>query len=135
MLRQPVDLCLFPKRILDCRDQVLELNGFTFAEIKDVEVRAVVVQRGNRPLNHVVDVCVIASRCAIAELINRLAGVNASSELMDRQIRPLPRTVNSEIPQRDHTHLIKMRVSRAEEFARNFRSGVRANRLSEMLIL
>src|SRR5437588_12085929 len=93
------------------------------------------VHSSNHPLNNVFNLFVIASRCAIAELINRLAGVNASSELMDRHIRPLPRNVNSEIPQRDHTHLIKMRVSRAEEFARNFRSGVRANRLSEMLIL
>ena len=91
-------------------------------------------QRGHGPLNHVVDVSVIAPRRPVAELIDRLTGINAPRELMDRQIRPLPRTVNGKISQRHHVHPVKMRVSRAKKFARDFRRGIRAERLGEMLI-
>src|SRR5947207_12742692 len=129
-----IDLCFFPKRLLDCRDQILELNGLALAEIEDVERRPVVVQRSHRALNYIVYVSVVASRRAVAELIDRLAGVNASGELMDRQIGPLPWTVNGEITQRHHAHLIKMREGGTKKLRRNFCRGVGTKRLSEMLI-
>src|SRR6266496_4419114 len=95
-----------PSRIRVCRDQVFELCSFALAEIEDVEERTVIFERGHRAFNHIVDVCVIAARPAIAELIDWLASVDASGKLMDRQIGALPRTVNGEIAQRNHAHLI-----------------------------
>src|SRR5207249_12079903 len=115
-------------------NHVPQLNGLALAESEDVERRLVVVQRSHRALNHILDVSIVASRRAGAELIDRLAGVNAAGELMDRQIGPLPWAVNGEITQRDPAHLIKMRKCRTQKFARNFCRGVGAERLSEMLI-
>src|SRR5260370_12655716 len=54
--------------------------------------------------------------------------------MMDCQVRSLPRTVNSKVTQRDHAHLIKMRIRRTKKFTRNFCGGVWAQRLREMLI-
>ena len=121
-------------RIFDGGDQIPELNGFALTEIKNIEKRPAVIERGHCALNHVVDVSVIAARRAVTELLDRLPGVNAPGESMDRQIWPLARTVNSKISQRDHTHLVKMRVCRAKKFAGDFRRGIWTERLSKMLI-
>src|SRR4030095_5933633 len=126
-----IDLCLFPKRILDCCDQILELNRVTLAEIKDVVEGAVIFERGHRPLNHIIDVSVIAPRCAVTELLNRLPCVNAPRELMNRQIWPLAWTVNGKITQCDQTHLIEMRIGRAKKFRSYFCRGIGTQRLSE----
>src|SRR5262249_8824780 len=63
----------------------------------------------------------------------RLPEMNASGELMDRKIWPLPRTVNGKIAQRHRPYLVKMRVGRTKKLARNFRGRVRTQRLGEML--
>src|SRR6185437_12358588 len=128
LFRQPVDLCFFSKRILDCRNQIFELNRVALAEIEDVEKGPVILKRRHCTLDNVVNVSVVASRRAVAELVDRLARVNASRELMDCQIWSLPRTVNSKVAQCDDLHLIKMRVCRTKKFASDFCCGVRAER-------
>ena len=54
---------------------------------------------------------------------------------MNRQVRPLPRTVYGEVTERHYAQLVKMRVSRAEKFAGNFCRSIRTECLSQMLIL
>src|SRR5262249_3574826 len=108
---------------------------FAFAEIKDIIQRTVVIERSHRALNDIIDICVIAPRGAISKSINGLAGVNATGELMNRQIWTLPWAINREISQRDDAHLVKMRVGRAKKFACDFCRAVRAERLDETLVL
>src|SRR6266480_4770236 len=94
LLRQPVNFCLFSKRIFYRRNQFFQLNGLALAKIKNVVTRAFVIERGHRSLNHVIDVSVIAARAAISKLIDGLAVINAPGELMNGEIGPLPRTVH-----------------------------------------
>src|SRR5207244_11989356 len=75
------------------------------------------------------------SRGAVAKLFDGLAGINAPGELMNRQVRPLPRTVHGEVTERYYAQPVKMRVSRAEKLAGNLRRGIRAQCLSQVLIL
>ena len=42
----------------------------------------------------------------IAELLDRIAGMNLPGELMDREVGPLPRAVNRKVTQRDDPHSI-----------------------------
>src|SRR4030095_11375631 len=134
LLRQLVNRGFFPERVFDCNDQIFELDRLALAQCKDIEDRALVLERGHRSLNYVVDVSVITSRGAVAKLLDRLTGVHAPRELMNRQVRPLPRTVYGEVTERYYTQLIKMRVSRAKKFARNFCRCVRTECLGQMLI-
>src|SRR6266513_712734 len=108
LLRQPVNFRFFSKRIFDRNNQVFKLNGLALAKIENVEEGTLILKRSHRSLNHVIDVSVIATRGAVAELIDGLAGVNAPGELMDRQIRTLPRTIHGEVPKRHHPQLVKM---------------------------
>ena len=130
-----IDFCFFPHGIFDRQNEIFQLNRLTLTEIKDVIQWAIVIERGHRALNDVIDVGVIALRAAISKLIDRLPGVNAPGELMNRQIGTLPRAVNSEIPQRYDPHLVKVRIRRAKKFASNFCRGVGAKRLREMFLL
>src|ERR1043166_9211165 len=108
LLRQLVYFRLFPKRVFDRNDQVFELDRLALTKVNDIEEGAFVPERGHRTLNYVVDVSVIASRGAVAKLLDRLAGINTTSELMNCQVRPLSRTVHSEVTEGDDTELIKM---------------------------
>src|SRR5262249_53882001 len=130
-----IDFCLLLHGIFDREDKIFQLNRLILTKIKDVIHRAIVIERSHGALNDVIDVGVIALCGAIPKLIDRLTGVNASRELMNRQIRPLSRTVNSEIPQRYDPHLVEMRVRRAKKFASNFCRAIWTERLSEMLFL
>ena len=129
-----IDLRFFAERVFDRRDQILELDRFAFAQIENVEQRPVVFERGHRALNDVVDVSVIAARGAVAELVDRLAGMNAFGELMNGQIGTLARAVNREVTQRDDAHPVKMRISRTKKFAGDLGRGVRTDRLREMQV-
>src|SRR5436189_486032 len=135
LLWQLVDLRFFPKHIFDCNDQVFQLDRLALTQIKDIEERAFVLKRGNRSLNDIINESVITSRGAVAKLFDWLAGINAPGELMNRQVRPLPRTVHSEVTERYYAEPVKMRVSRAEKLAGNLRRGIRAQCLSQVLIL
>ena len=108
------------------------MNRLALTEIKNIEHRTVVFQRGHRPLNDVVDVSVIAAGGAVAKLVDRFAGMNFSRELMDREVGPLPRAVNGEVAERHHPHFVEMRIGRAEKLARDFCRCVRTQRLHEM---
>jgi hypothetical protein len=130
-----IDFRFFPDGIFDRQNEIFQLNRLTLAEIKDVIHWAIVIERGHRALNDIINVGVIAPRAAISKLIDRLPGVNAPGELMNRQIGPLPRTVNSEIPQRYDPHLVKVRVRRAKKFAGNFCRAIRTECLGQMLVL
>ena len=129
-----INFCLFPERFFDRRDQVFELNRVVLTKIEDVEKRAFVLECSHRPLNHVVNVSVIAARAAVPKLIDGLPGVNAPRELMNGQIRPLARPVNSEIAKRNYAQVVEMRVGGAKKFACDFRRGIRAECLLEMFI-
>src|SRR5207248_1287879 len=61
LLRQAIDFCFSPKRLLYQRNQILKLNGLALPKIKDIEERLVIAQRRKRPLNNIVNVRVIAS--------------------------------------------------------------------------
>src|SRR6478672_4905177 len=135
LFREAIDFCFFADGIFDRQNEIFQLNRLTLTEIKDVKQWAYVVERGHGPLNDIIDVGVIALRAAISKLIDRLAGVNAAAELMNRQIGTLPRAVNSEIPQSYDPHLVKVRIRRAKKFACNFRGAVGAKRLREMFLL
>ena len=132
---QLINLCLFSNRGFDRFDQILQRHGFAFPEIKDVPPRAVVIQRRDRALNNVVNVSVIALSRAIAELIDRLVGQNLASELMNRQIGTLPRSVNRKETQRHHPHLVEVRKRRTKEFAGYFGGSIRTDGLGKMKIL
>ncbi len=110
----------FSDGVFNCRDQIFQLYRFAFAKIENVEKRSVVIERRRHALNDVVDVGVIATCRAVTELIDRLARANFLRELVNRQIRPLPRAVDRKETQRDDAHLIKVRVGRAEQFPGNF---------------
>src|SRR5207249_9244284 len=105
LLWQLVDLRFFPKRVFDCNDQVFQLDRLALTEIKDVEERAFVLKRGDRSLNYIINESVITSRGAVAKLFDWLAGINAPGELMNRQVRPLPRTVHGEVTERRYAQL------------------------------
>src|SRR6266566_8836735 len=124
LLRKPIDFCFSAKRILDRRDQIFKLNGLALPEIKYIKKRSLVLERSHCSSNYILDISVITARRPVAKLIDRLIGINALGELMNRQIGPLPRAVNSEISQRDNAHPVKMRVSRAKKFARDLRCRV-----------
>src|SRR6266513_1777542 len=134
LFREAIDFCFFPYGIFDRRNQVLQLNRLILAEIKDVIQRTIVIERGHGALNDIVNVGVIATRASIPKLIDRCSGVNAPGELMNRQIRTLPRAVNSEIPQSDNAHLVEVRICRAKKFACYFRGAVGAKCLREMFL-
>ena len=119
LLWQLVDLRFFPKRVFDCNDQVFQLDRFALTQIKDIEERAIVLKRGDCSLNYIINESVITSRGAVAKLFDGLAGINAPGELMNRQVRPLPRTVHGEVTERYYAQPVKMRVSRAEKLAGN----------------
>ena len=125
---------LFQLRLDRC-NQFTQFNGFAFAQVKNVERGPFVFQRRHRSIDDVVHISVIAPRGAVAKLVDRLAGVDFSRELMDRQIRALTCPVDREITQRDHSDLVKMRVSRAEKFARDLRGRIRADRFLQAKIL
>ena len=90
------------------------------------------MKRSHHALDDVVDVGVIPSGRSIAILVDRLAGVNAASKLMDGQVRSLPRAVDREETQRDHPQLIKMRVGGTKKFAGDFCGRIWAYGLGEM---
>src|SRR6202171_6646565 len=94
LLGQLIDLGLLAERLLDFLDQILELDGFAFAEIKNIEQRSVICERGHGSLNDVVDISVIAAGGAIAELVDWLAGVDFFCELGNGQVGGLTRGVN-----------------------------------------
>ena len=135
LFREAIDFRFFSDGAFNRQNEIFQLNRLTLTEIKDVIKWAIVIERGHRALNDVIDVGVIALRAAISKLIDRLAGVNAPGELMNRQIRTLPWAVNSEIPQRYDPHLVKVRIRRAKKFASNFRSTVWTDSLGQMLVL
>src|SRR5882724_399100 len=135
LLGQLVDFCPFPEGVLDRRDQIFELNRLALAKVEHVEQRAFVLERSHRSLNHVINVSVIAARSAVPKLIDRLPGVNTTGELMNGQIRALARTVNGEIPKRDYTQVVEMRVGRAKKFACDLCGSIRTQCLGKMYIL
>ena len=135
MFREAIDFRFFSDGAFNRQNEIFQLNRLTLTEIKDVIKRAIVIERGHRALNDVIDVGVIALRASISKLIDRLAGVNAPGELMNRQIGTLPRAVNSEIPQRYDPHLVKVRIRRAKKFACNFRRAIGAKCLRQMFLL
>src|SRR5215468_172218 len=93
------------------------------------------MERRDRALNDVINVGVITLRGPIAKLVDRLAGVNAPGELMNRQIGPLPWAVNGEIPQSHDAHLVKMRIGCATKFPSNLCRPVWTDCLGQMLLL
>ena len=135
LFREAIDFCFFPHGIFDRHDEIFQLNRLILAEIKDVVHWAIIIECGHGALYDIINVSVIAPRAAIAKLIDRLPGVNASGELMNRQIGALPRSVNSEIPQSYDPHLVKVRIRRAKKFAPNFCSAIRTECLGEMFLL
>src|SRR5262249_52865587 len=96
-----VDFCSFSESGFDRQDQVFKLDGVALTKIKNIEQRARIFQSSHRSLNYVVDVSVVASGCAVPELLDRLPGVNTTREWMDRQSGPLPWTVHGKVTQRD----------------------------------
>jgi hypothetical protein len=108
LFRQLVDFRLFPQRLFDCKDQVFELDRLALTKVKDIEERAFVLECCDRSLNYVIDVSVITSRCAVAELLDWLPGINPPSELMNCQIGSLPRTIHREVAQRDDAQPVKV---------------------------
>src|ERR1700716_2069583 len=110
LLGQLIDLSLLPERLLDLLDQILELNGFAFAKIKNIEQRSAICKCSHGALNNVVDISVIAAGGANTELVDRLAGVDFFCELVNGQIGALARAVNGEITQRDDAQFVKMRI-------------------------
>src|SRR5207249_4873388 len=87
----------------------------TFAGRARHSVRAILwlcknqsIKFGHRSLNHVLNVSIIAARRAVPKLIDGLPGVNATGELMNGQIRPLPRTVHSEVTKCHYTKVVEM---------------------------
>src|SRR5262249_31685909 len=116
LLRQTIDFCLLSQSIFDRQNEIFQLNRLILAKIKDVIHWAIVIECRHRALDNIIDVGVIAPRGAIPKLIDRLPGVNAPGELMNRQIGALSWSVNSEIPQRYDPNVVKVRVSRAKEF-------------------
>src|SRR5206468_9722771 len=66
---------------------------------------------------------------------DRLPCVNTPGELMNGQIRALARTVHGEIPKRDYTQVVEMRVGRAKKFACDLCGSIRAQCLGKMYIL
>src|SRR6266545_3863292 len=108
LFRQLVDFRFFPKCVFDRNDQVFQLDRLAFTQIKDIEERAFVLKRGHRSLNYIVNVSIIAARCAVAKLLDWLASMNPPSELMNRQVRPLPRTIYSEVTERHYAQLVKV---------------------------
>src|SRR6266487_4710168 len=84
LFRQLVDFRFFPKCVFDRNDQVFQLDRLAFTQIKDIEERAFVLKRGHRSLNYIVNVSIIAARCAVAKLLDWLASMNPASELMNR---------------------------------------------------
>src|ERR1700704_458527 len=116
LLGQLIYLGLFAKRLLDFLDQILELNCFAFAQIKNIKQWSVICECGHGALNDVVDISVIAAGGAITELVDRLAGVDFFCELVNGQIGALARAVNGEITQRDDAQFVKMRIGRTKEF-------------------
>src|ERR1700730_14153486 len=126
LLWQLVDFRFFPNRFFDRNDQVFQLDCLALTQIKDIEERAFVLKRGHRSLNYINNLSIVASRCAVAKLFDWLASINAPGELMNRQVRPLPRTVYGEVTERHYAQPVKMRVSRAEKLAGYLRCGLRA---------
>ena len=53
------------------------MDRLALTEIKDIEERAFVLKRGDRSLNYIINISIIASRCAVAKLLDWLAGMNA----------------------------------------------------------
>ena len=82
-----VDLRLVTNRGLDCRDQIAQLDGLAFAEVKNIKERPFIFQRSHHPLDDVVDVGEITSRSPVAELIDRLAGKDAAVNLSYSDVR------------------------------------------------
>jgi hypothetical protein len=85
--------------------------------LKTSQSGALVGEAGGDALEDVVDVGVIAARAAVAELVDRLAGVDGFGERMDGEIGPLARTIDGEETQVDRAQAIEVRVVRAELFA------------------
>src|SRR5207249_11619619 len=48
LLRQPVNFCLFPKRIFYRQNQFFQLNCLALTQIKNVVTWAIVLERGHR---------------------------------------------------------------------------------------
>ena len=110
------------------------MDGFAFPKIENLKWRPVISQRSHHSLDGVVDVSVIAPSRAVAELVYRFATKNAAGEFVNRQIRPLPRSVNCEKPKDNDAHLVEMGKGRTKKFPGNLRGSVGTDRLGKMKV-
>src|ERR1700676_4744796 len=74
--RKTVDGRLFPKSRFNSRDYLVEFDGFTFSEIKDIKKRSLVLEGGNHPLDNVFDVSEVPPRSSITVDIDRFSVIN-----------------------------------------------------------
>src|SRR6476661_736828 len=74
LFREAIDFRFFSDGAFNRQNEIFQLNRLTLTEIKDVIQWAFVIERGNRALNDIIDVGVIALRASISKLIDRLPG-------------------------------------------------------------
>ena len=117
----PIDGRVCSQRGFQGRNELAERNGAVLSEIEHVKGSArLLTDPGHGPHNtvhRIVHVGVVATSRPIAVHRDRLAAIDKTRELGDRQIGPLSRTVDSEKPQGGDTHAVKMTVGVTQEFA------------------
>ena len=117
------------------RNHLRQATPSRVAEVDHFVRRAGVVDRRAHARDDVVDEGVVAAGRAVAEDRDRLALEHQSRELVDGQVRALPRSVNGEESQRDETHAIQVAVDVTEQLAADLGAGVRADRLQHVVVL
>src|SRR5688572_5482750 len=115
--RAPVEDWLDAALLADRGDELGQRNRARLPEVVD-RIAARAVERAHDAVDDVVDVGVVAPRRAVAEERDRLARQALLREHVDRHLRALARTVDSEEAQARDRRAVEMVVREAQELAR-----------------
>src|SRR5262245_58237514 len=90
------------------RNQFTQFYRARLAEVDNFILRNVVVNCGTNSGEDVINIGVVAARCAVTENWNWLPLANELRKLVNCEIRTLSCTVHRKEPQADATHFVKM---------------------------
>jgi hypothetical protein len=138
LLGKTLDDSLFAEGFFNGSDQGSECRRLILTEIEDFEERPLPLdkrQGTQDPLNDIVDVGVVATRGAIAELPDRTAILNGISKAVNGEIGALSRPIDGEKTEGDDPESIEIHKITAELLSGNLGSGIRGECLEKWQIL
>lgn len=113
LLRLAVNDGLFANDSLYRLDHFRKRDGLVITEVNHFVVRALIMKRTEDAFDDVGDKGVVAAGGAVAKDRNWLTGFDQTDEFVDREIGTLPRAIDREKAEAEHTNAIEVAIHMA----------------------